>query len=58
MVCNIQNYWVFGLCPSSGTLEVLNIIHHRQNPLESTYTISMDPVYALPLGNLNAYKLR
>jgi hypothetical protein len=21
MVCNIQNYWVFGICPSSGILE-------------------------------------
>jgi hypothetical protein len=22
MVYNSQNYWVFGLCPSSGTIEI------------------------------------
>jgi hypothetical protein len=40
---DVQNYWVFGLCPSSGILEerkhnpvIMSVIHHRQNNLEST----------------------
>jgi hypothetical protein len=32
----IQNYRVFGLCSSSKNPVILNIVHHRQNPLEST----------------------
>jgi hypothetical protein len=38
----VQNYWVFGLFPSSGILETRKhsnsecYTHHRQNPLEST----------------------
>jgi hypothetical protein len=40
--CNICQYRTvksldllgFGLCPSSG---ILSLIHHHQNPLESTY---------------------
>jgi hypothetical protein len=60
MVYHIQNYWVFGLFPSSGILGtrkhdvsetgwwkrsknpvILNVIHHRQNPLESNCSSSL-----------------
>jgi hypothetical protein len=32
MICNTQNYWVFGLCPSSGILET-----RKHNVSESWY---------------------
>jgi hypothetical protein len=53
-----QDYWVFGLCPSSGILKtqknttfrkldlyVLNVIYHRQNPLKSTLNSCFPIVY-------------
>jgi hypothetical protein len=45
-----QNYLVLGFYSKSKNPVILTVIHHRQNPLESTCTTGMDPVY-IPLGN-------
>jgi hypothetical protein len=49
-----QNYWVFGLCPSSGILKtrehksknpvILSVIHHCQKPSETTSHLLDNPM--------------
>jgi hypothetical protein len=36
MVYNIQNYWVFGLCPSSGILETENTAFRKMELFPSS----------------------
>jgi hypothetical protein len=47
MVYDIQDYWVFGLCPSSGTLKTqknttfrkLNLFPSSDGGIEDTYSV-------------------
>jgi hypothetical protein len=50
MVYNIQNYWVFGLCPSSGILETSK---HNASETESVSVLRREGGRHLPLERAN-----